>query len=325
MLRSKGWLVKNPGQLNQLTWVALTILIFNLVLAGMPYRFAELQVICDTPRCFNGQPTSESVSHLIQQGLETTLDFLRGEAFNKIAVESILHVIIFCLALVLIWQKPRNPAAVLSAFVFLILAALLSGAPNALAHARPEYVLFVGLLRFFLMNGLVLVFLILPNGCFSHRYIGWLAVLIAALFFHFTFIQRVTLAMPLGPDNALFGVTVLLVGIVIGISLVSRYLNTSHDIERQQLKWIIAGSTVAIGWLILVHLCYFLFLASLRGFYGVMMVPIIEVIVGTFFAGSIAVAILWFRWLKAWIIPLLGNERYGRWWMRWVLLAFPQD
>jgi signal transduction histidine kinase len=295
VLSIKGWLVKNTGQLVQLAWIALSILLLSLVLAGMPYRFAELQVICNTPRCFNGQPTNESVSQLIQQGLEITPDFLRGEAFNKIAVESILHVIIFCLALVLIWQKPRNLAAVISAFVFLILAALLSGAPGALARARPEYGLLVRLLRFFLMTGLVLVFLILPNGRFSHRRISWLAVLAAAGFLHFTFIQQVTLAMPLGPDNGLFGVSILLIGIVVGVSLVSRYVNTTLEIERQQLKWIIVGSTVTLSWLILIHLLYFFFPPGVRGYYAVMMMLITDVIVGAFFAGSIAVAILQFQ------------------------------
>ena len=295
LLRIKGWLVKNTGQLVQLAWIALTILILSLVLAGMPYRFAELQVICDTPRCINGQPTTESISQLIEQGLEITPEFLRGEAFNKIAIESVLHFIIFFLALVLIWQKPRNPAAVISAFVFLILAALLSGAPDAFARARSEYELFIRILRFFLMAGLVMVFLILPNGSFSKRWTGWLVFMIAALFFYFTFIQRVTLAMPLGPDNALFGATILLVGIVIAVSLVSRYSNTSLEIERQQLKWIIVGSTVTLSWFILIHLLYFLFPASIRGYYAVTMILIIGVIVGTFFAGSIAVAILQFQ------------------------------
>ena len=295
LLGSKGWLVKNTGQLVQLAWIAFTVLILSLVLAGMPYRFAELQVICVTPRCINGQPTTESASQLIQQGLEITPEYLRGEAFTKIAIDSILHVIIFCLALVLIWQKPRNPAAVLSAFVFLILAALLSGAPDAFARARSEYELLLRLFRFSLMTGLVVIFLIPPNGRISNQRTGWLVVIIAALFFYFTFIQRATLAMPLGPDNALFGVTILLVGIVIAITLVSRYLNTSLEIERQQLKWILVGSTVTVSWFVLIHLLYFLFPASIRGYYAVTMIIIINVIVGTFFAGSIAVAILQFQ------------------------------
>jgi signal transduction histidine kinase len=294
-LRIPGWLVKNIGQLVQLAWIALTVLLFSLVLAGMPYRFAELQVICDTPRCIHGQPTTESVSQLIQQGLEITPEYLRGEAFTKIAVESILHVSIFLLALVLIWQKPRNPVAVLCAFVFVILAALLTGAPDAFARARSEYESFIRILRFFLITGLVLVFLVLPNGRFTKRRMSWLAVIIGALFFYFTFIQRVTLAMPLGRDNASFGVTILLVGIVISVSLVSRYVNTSSEMERQQLKWIIVGSTVTVSWFILFHLLYFLFPASLRGYYAVTMMLIIGVIVGTFFAGSIAVAILQFQ------------------------------
>jgi signal transduction histidine kinase len=278
-----------------LAWLAFAVLILSLVLAGLPYRFAELQVICTTPRCINGQPTTASVSQLMQQGLEITPEYLRGEAFNKMAIAGILHVFVFCLALVLIWQKPRNPAAVLGAFLFLILAALLSGAPDALARARPQFETFIRFLRFFLMAGLVLFFLILPDGSFYKRRLVWLALMIAALLFYFVFIARMTLAMPLGPDNALFGATILLVGIVIGVFLVLRFLNTSPEIERQQLKWIIAGSTVAIGWLILVHLFYFLFPASLRGYYGVTMVLMIEVIVGTFFAGSIAVAILQFQ------------------------------
>jgi signal transduction histidine kinase len=295
LLRFKDWIVKNTGQLVQLAWIAFTVLILSLVLAGMPYRFAELQVICGTPLCMNGQPTTESISQLIQQGLEITPEYLRGEAFNKIAIQSILHVIIFCLALVLIWQKPRNLAAVLSAFVFLVLAALLSSAPDAFARARPEYELFIRFLRFFLMTGLVVIFLLLPDGHFSNRRTGWLTAVIAALFFYFTFIQKVTLAMPLGPANALFGITSLLVGVVVAVSLVSRYLNTSLEIERQQLKWILVGSSVAIGWFILIHLLFFLFPAGMRGYYAVMMILIINVIVGTFFVGSIAVAILQFQ------------------------------
>jgi signal transduction histidine kinase len=295
LLSIKGWLVENTGQLVQLAWIAFAILILSLVLAGMPYRFAELQEICGTSRCISGQPTSESISQLIQQGLEITPEYLRGEAVNKIAVESILYVSIFCLALVLIWQKPRNPAAVVSAFVFLILAAQLSGAPEAFARARIEYELFIRVFRFFLMSGLVLVFLILPIGSFSKRRIGWLAFMIVALFFYFSFVTPMTLAMPLGPDNIFFGITILLVGIVIAVSLVSRYLNTSSEIERQQLKWIIVGSAVTVSWFILIHLLYFLFPASLRGYYAVMMMLIINVIVGTFFAGSVAVAILQFQ------------------------------
>jgi signal transduction histidine kinase len=119
--------------------------------------------------------------------------------------------------------------------------------------------------------------------------------MIVALFFYFSFVTPMTLAMPLGPDNIFFGITILLVGIVIAVSLVSRYLNTSSEIERQQLKWIIVGSAVTVSWFILIHLLYFLFPASLRGYYAVMMMLIINVIVGTFFAGSVAVAILQFQ------------------------------
>jgi signal transduction histidine kinase len=87
----------------------------------------------------------------------------------------------------------------------------------------------------------------------------------------------------------------LLIGIVVGVSLVSRYVNTSPEIERQQLKWIIVGSTVTLSWLILIHLLNFFFPAGVRGYYAVMMMLITDVIVGTFFAGSIAVAILQFQ------------------------------
>jgi len=87
----------------------------GLAIAGVRYRYADLQVVCDTPRCIVGQPTAEYVAKLAQMGESIDAVFLRNQAFSVISYDSILSFLIFALGGVLIWQKPGNAVSVLTA------------------------------------------------------------------------------------------------------------------------------------------------------------------------------------------------------------------
>jgi hypothetical protein len=149
------------GRIAQLSWLVFAALAVSLALAGVRYRYAELQVVCDTPRCIVGQPTAEYVAKLAQMGESIDAEFLRNQAFSVISYDSILSFLIFALGGVLIWQKPGNAVSVLTAFVFVALAVMLLGTPDSLVRSHPVFALPVRFLRFLMLAGLFIVFSIL--------------------------------------------------------------------------------------------------------------------------------------------------------------------
>ena len=254
------------GRIAQLIWLVFAALALGLALAGVRYRFTELQIVCDTPRCIVGQPTAEYVAFLAQMGESIDAVFLRDQAFSVIAYDSILSFLILALGGVLIWQKPGNAVSVLTAFVFVALAVMLLGTPDSLVRSYPAYALPVRFLRFLMLAGLFVVFSLLPNGRFFRSWLLWLAVFFVMAFFFFIILHGSTLDMPLSTENALLGMLSVLAVIVVGASLFSRLRAADNEITRQQLKWILIGTGLAIFWIGLQHILYFITPRGMRGY-----------------------------------------------------------
>lgn len=282
------------GRLVQWAWLAFAVLALGLALAGLPHHFAELQAICHTSRCIQGQFTDEQMAYFAARGTQVDAGFLSSEAISTIAYNSILHLFIFGLAAVLIWQKPRHVASALTAYVFVALAVMLSGLPAALARVHPTYELPVRLLRFLELAGLLLVFCIMPDGRFGYTWLRWLAALFVAACFFFVVMAGVTLDMPIASDNALFGVIVAMAALIVTTSLALKLKAAGTEIERQQLKWILVGASIAIVWIAMEHVLYLfapLVTHSIWSTYLVLM----DKVVGSAFTGCVAVAVLQFQ------------------------------
>ena len=52
------------------------MLALGLALAGLPHHFAELQAVCHTPRCIQGQFTDEQMAYFAAQGIQVDAEIL---------------------------------------------------------------------------------------------------------------------------------------------------------------------------------------------------------------------------------------------------------
>jgi signal transduction histidine kinase len=291
--QSKSRLMRYRTRLVLAAWLAFVVLALSLAFAGMQYRFSELQIICETPRCVVGQP-AELIVAMQNQGVRIDAAAMRDKAFSILTFDSILCIFIFALGAVLIWQKPGNLAAVLSAFVFVALAVMLWGTPDSLGRAEPAFVLPVRLLRFLSMAGLLVVFNTLPAGRFRWGWLRWLTALFVLACFFFVVVQGATLDMPIAADNAALGALAAIAALTALASLWWRLRASETEIERRQLQWILAGASLAIAWLGLKHLLYILAPLVMRGTWS-NFADLINIIVVMSFAGCLAVAILQFQ------------------------------
>jgi signal transduction histidine kinase len=215
-------------------------------------------------------------------------------AVSTITHHNLLAVFVFVLGAVLIWQKPKNLPAVLAAFVFVALAVMLSGLTDALGRARPEYALPVRFLRFMALAGLFLVFSLLPDGRFRWRWQAWLSAAIVLAAGYFSVLKGSTLDMPLQAENTAYAALVAGAALLVMLTLVLRLRGAGTEIARQQLKWILFGSGLAVGWVLFLHLLYFIDPQVMRGLWS-QYFRLINMVVIAASMGCVVVAILQFQ------------------------------
>ena len=226
--------------LARVAWVALTVIVVGLQVAGIPYFYARTINNLNFDRL-----TTEQVQVFKNLGL--TPEFY---AAYTVALPVGAMVVFTAIATVIFWRRSEDRMALFGAFMLVVFggAALTSDVPQTLAAAHPALWFPVHLLDYLGQVAFVVFFYVFPNGRFVPRWTRWLAIAVALLYVPDIFFPDSSLDLLSGP---------LFIGFIgsLVIAQVYRYRRVSSPVERQQTKWVVFGVGVAlVGFTILLTL-----------------------------------------------------------------------
>jgi hypothetical protein len=225
----------------RVVWVVVALLYIGVFISGIPSEFARLHIPCAKAVSCTLVPhfTAQKAHQLKELGLSVDLF-----ATYFVAVEIVFIVVAAAIGAAIFWRRSDDRLAFLASIVLLTFGVdlpipvfTLDLVPLWTAMARA--VSLVGVASF------VLFFYTFPDGRFVPRWSRWLAfltlgVLIPSILFPHSYLS--ILRYPL--LNAL--VSLGLVATVLCVQFY-RYKRVSDGAERQQTKWVVFGTVVALG------------------------------------------------------------------------------
>src|SRR5215213_6387550 len=217
--------------LARVAWVALTVIVVGLQVAGIPYFYARTINNLNFDRL-----TTEQVQVFKNLGL--TPEFY---AAYTVALPVGAMVVFTAIATVIFWRRSEDRMALFGAFMLVVFggAALTNETPHVLAAAHPALWFPVRLLDYLGQVSFCVFFYVFPNGRFVPRWTRWLTIAVALLWVPDIFFPGSSLDLLGGP---LF---LVLLGSLV-VAQVYRYLWVSNPAERQQTKWVVSGVAVAL-------------------------------------------------------------------------------
>ena len=217
--------------LARVAWVALTVIVVGLQVAGIPYFYARTINNLNFDRL-----TTEQVQVFKNLGL--TPEFY---AAYTVALPVGTMVVFTAIATVIFWRRSEDRMALFGAFMLVVFggAALTSDVPRAVAAAHPTLWFPVQLFDYLGQVAFVVFFYVFPNGRFVPRLTRWLAIAVALLYVPSIFFPDSSLDLLSGP---------LFIGFIgsLVIAQIYRYRRVSSPAQRQQTKWVVFGVAVAI-------------------------------------------------------------------------------
>jgi signal transduction histidine kinase len=146
----------------------------------------------------------------------------------------------------IIWRRPRERMAELTAYFLLVSGALLAnGLLDATAGGGPVWGAAVLALRLVGLSALWLFPCVFPNGRFVPSWIRWPALGWTMLSLLTALAPGSTLDLETWPRWLLVGLLLAYTGTVV-FGQVWRYRRVSDAVERQQTKWVVVGVGVAL-------------------------------------------------------------------------------
>jgi hypothetical protein len=224
----------------QLSLLALSALNLIIYLVGAPVYFAQL--FPSNHACFQDCLTPANIGVLHALGIPIT-----AYAAYWLTINLVFAVVYFAVAALIFWRKSADRMALLTCFFLVALGSSFPDIPAALAAVHPIWRVPVTLVSEDVLGFplLVFFFFLFPNGRFVPRWTRWVAVGFAILFIPLAFFPGT------GPSPLVLPLPVVLFGSLV-YGQVYRYRHASTIKERQQTKWIVFGTAVALlGFLLL--------------------------------------------------------------------------
>ncbi len=228
--------VATPPRLLRLaraTAFAIALPLMGVVLFGIYLQYHALQTPCPESVRFCVGLTAGNLRGVASP--ERALVFF--SAFRTVQ-DLLVRVVFWTVALLLIWQRPTYPVALLAAFIFLAFGN--TGGLQVVAAAVPQLAAVVILALLLTYGGMALLFCLFPNGRFVPGWSRWLALAWWVLLLS-------NLILPAPPFERLppwFPGLVLLLFLTFQIY---RYWRVATQRERRQMRWAIFGFAVFLG------------------------------------------------------------------------------
>ncbi len=223
-------------------WVATAVLAGVLFVAAVPAEFAQLRVPCRTGACPTGQLSPAGLRALEDLGLS-----LDAFAAYSVAMDVVFAAAYGAVALLIFWRKSGDRVGLfVSLALFTFGTATFTSTMAALAARHPALEVPVGSLHFLGSATFGLFLYLFPDGRFVPRWtrwvaLAWIAWQVPRYFFPNWYLD------PSG-WHALISTGVWLIALGTAVySQVYRYRRVSGPVERQQIKWVVFGISVALA------------------------------------------------------------------------------
>jgi hypothetical protein len=208
--------------------VLLTLASFVVLL---PSYLAQLQTVCTGPTCALVQPTAVTAQAMQQLGLSVS-----SYATFTFMLTLVVAVVCFCVSGVIFWRKSDDWMVLLVALTVVAMGTLFVTYALLESHSPWRWLAMVS--NVFGHGVLFLFSSLFPDGKFVPRWSGWIAVgwIIWSLLF-FTVLHQVPFA---------YHTLVLVSGMVcVLLAQIYRYRYVSGPTQRQQVKWVALGGSIA--------------------------------------------------------------------------------
>jgi hypothetical protein len=237
-LRLRGrWLL-----LARMAWAAVAVLAAGLFVAGIPAEFALLQIPCPTLRCPTGQLPPAGLRALKDLGLSTG-----SFAAYSVAMDVVFAAVCVAVAALIYLRKSDDRMALFVSVALLTFGtATFTFTMAALAAQHPTLEIPVASLHFLGAASFGLFLYLFPDGRFVPRWTRWVALVwigwqLAEHFF----------PSWVSDPNAWQSLTeTVVVSGALGTAIYSqihRYRYVSNPTQRQQIKWVVFGISVALA------------------------------------------------------------------------------
>jgi hypothetical protein len=297
-----------PERLIWVAWIsllALTVLNLIIYVVGIPAYFAWFNTF-HTTNCLDGCLTSATVQALHAMGISIT-----AYAVYWVTINLLFVLTYFAVAGLIFWHKPYDWMAWLAAFSLVALGGSFPSIPGALLAAHPIWSLPVTIVGEDVLGfpSLIIFFFLFPTGRFVPRWTCWMAFGFAALFVSIAFFPGALSNASIWLGLLFISMPIIVLGSLV-YAQVYRYRRASTPIERQQTKWIVFGTAVAllgfllVGYLLPAILKLFIPLQNLNPIPTVILITSIYLLL-LLIPLSIAVAILRYR---LWDVDVIINK-----------------
>jgi hypothetical protein len=214
-------------------WVLLVAYTLGVFFGSLPFYFKHLQTVCTRNSCVTGQPLASTMILLHGFGLSPAT-----YALFAIVLTIIAAFIAFMIAGVLVWRKPDDWLALLTALALVMLVT--ANSTYTLDQLSSPWQAPTTILNILTWSLILLVFCLIPNGQFVPRWTRWLPIIWIICNLLFLFFSQLQ-------GNQFLVNFVWFTGLAfLVVSLLYRYRIVSTPVQRQQTKWIVFGGSATI-------------------------------------------------------------------------------
>ncbi len=206
---------------------------------GIPYAYERYAAVCTraADACSeDGLLTPDAAQEL--RGLGLSVGF--HAAYNGVAIPTIVTLVFVAVAAVIFQRRSTDPVALFGSFMLLLFGgAGVSGTMHYLADAHTAFRFPANLLDYAGQLCFAAFFYVFPDGRFVPPWTRWLVAAAGLLFGFNIFLPDSAPDLFRGPFFIVF------IGSLV-FAQIYRYKRVSSPAQRQQTKWVVFGSAVAL-------------------------------------------------------------------------------
>ena len=220
----------------------MAVLAVGLFVAGIPAEFALLQVPCPTVPCPSGQLPPAGLRALQDLGLSSG-----SFAAYSVAMDVLFATVCGAVAALIFWRRSDDRMGLFASLALLTFGtATFVFTMEALAARHPALEIPIAFLHFLGAASFGLFLYLFPDGRFVPRWTRWVALVWIA----WQLTERLFPSWASDPNAWQVGTeSVVWLG-ALGTAIYSqvyRYRHTSSSVQRQQIKWVVFGISVALA------------------------------------------------------------------------------